>query len=240
MKATTMTKTLLATALAATLGMAGSGAWAATFPDFQVQEGSVPGSVPHSFTADKITGNYVEVITFTPTTATTGTFNVSLLWLAGQFVADDGTTPVNPVEMNNFEPIGYQLYATYTGSGSYAASGAVTTFTNTPDTGALNVYIDPLSNSTKGPNPANGSVTWSINNNADDYKIAFGTPTGGTGTLDPSLPTCSPGINCGSFGTSTTFNLTGPDRSISSSRFRSTACRSNRVSSMTSSRLARS
>jgi hypothetical protein len=211
MKKVTMTKTLLATALVATLGIAGSGAWAATFPDFQVQEGSVPGSAPHSFTADKITGNYVEVITFTATTATTGTFDVSLLWLAGQFVADDGTSPVNPVEMNNFEPIGYQLYAKYNGSGTYSASGAVTTFTNTPGTGALSVYIDPLSDSTKGSNPPNGATPWTINNNGEDYLIAFGTPTGGTGTLDPSLPTCGGGgINCGSFGTSTTFNLTAP------------------------------
>ena len=119
-----------------------------------------------------------------------GTFDVSLLWLAGQFVADDGTSPVNPVEMNNFEPIGYQLYAKYNESGTYSASGAVTTFTNTPGTGALSVYINPLSVHQRVESTQRCD-SWTINNNGEDYLIAFGTPTGGSaGRLDPTLPTC--------------------------------------------------
>src|SRR5690606_220471 len=40
-----------------------------------------------------------------------------------------------------------------------------------------------------------------------DELLATGTPLAGSGTLDPSLPTCVNGINCGSFGTSTSFAL---------------------------------
>jgi hypothetical protein len=214
MKAVSMTKTLCATALAATLGIASSGAWAAPFPDFQVQEGSVPGASTHLFTADKITGNYVEVITFTPTSLTTGTFEVSLQWSAGQFVANDGTTAVN-TQLGSFGSSGYDLYALYMGTGTYSTSlTGVTTFTNTPGVGSLNVWIDPDLDTTFTP-PLNGSSPWTTGGTGDpDYLIATGTPTGGQGTLDPNLTTCSgtggSGINCGSFGTSTSFALTGP------------------------------
>ncbi|MDV7393681.1 hypothetical protein RZS08_20055, partial [Arthrospira platensis SPKY1] len=73
-------KSLAFTAVAATLGLGSTSAMAIAFPDFTVDEGSVPGSVANTFTADKITGNYVEVITFNFLTATTGSFDVALRW----------------------------------------------------------------------------------------------------------------------------------------------------------------
>jgi len=58
---------LVQAGLVAAMATASAASMAAVFPDFQVAEGSVPGSSVHNFTADKITGNYVEIVTFTPT-----------------------------------------------------------------------------------------------------------------------------------------------------------------------------
>ena len=206
---TIFSKTLLAAALTGALGLASSGAMAqVNFPDFRVTETSVPGAASGSFTADKITGNYTEVITFSG-----NTFNVSLLWNAGQFVANNGTSPV-PTQLGQTGSTisqQYGMYALYTGSGtvSSGANGA-TTFNFTPG-GSLQVFIDPSTNSTFNQ-PANGSTAWTVSNNSDDYLIATGVPTSGQGTLNPSLSTCTngtgAGINCGSFGSSTSFNLT--------------------------------
>jgi len=207
MKANTMTKSLIAAAFATAVGFASTSAMAVSYPDFTVQEGSVPGSVANTFTADKITGNYVEVITFGA-----GTFTVSLKWQAGQFVANDGTTPITTSQLNNFGTGGYGVYALYQGSGTFSTSGAITTFTDTPGTGSIDVWIDPLSDTTFTA-PASGSDPWVTGNTGDpDYLIATGTPLGGQGQLDPALTTCTAsggsGINCGSFGTTTSFALT--------------------------------
>ena len=206
-----MSKTLLACALSGAFAMASTGAFAQTtttnpFPDFTVNEGSVPGAIANTLTADKITGNYDEIITFSG-----NTFQVSLLWNAGQFVANNGTTPVS----SQLSPTGgtanqYGLYALYTGNGTFSTSGGKTTFNFTPG-GSLSVYIDPNSNTTFNK-PGSGAAPWTTGSNSDDYLIATGIPTSGQGTLDPTLSTCGSaggsGINCGSFGSSTTFNLT--------------------------------
>jgi hypothetical protein len=204
------TRTFLAAAVASIAGFASAGAVAAVFPDFQVQEGSVgSGSVSNLFTADKITGNYVEVITFTPTGVGTGTFDVSLKWQAGQFVADDGTNPLT-TQLGSFGAGGYGLYALYQGSGTFSTSGSVTTFTTTAGVGSLNAWLDPLSDTTLSA-PADGTTAWTRASILDDILIATGTPLGGQGKLDPTLSTCVGGINCGSFGTSTSFSLTQPE-----------------------------
>jgi hypothetical protein len=207
-----MTKTLLACALTGAFAMAGSSAFAQTtttlFPDFTVNEGSVSGATANRLTADKITGNYDEIITF----GANNTFQVSLLWNAGQFVANNGTTPV-PSQLGqtgSTTTSQYGLYALYTGNGTFTTSGGKTTFNFTPG-GSLSVYIDPNTNTTFNK-PANGGTAWTTSNSADDYLIATGLPTSGQGTLDPTLSTCGTsggaGINCGSFGATSTFALT--------------------------------
>jgi hypothetical protein len=207
-----MSKTLLACALTGALGLVSSGAMAQTFPDFQITEGSVPGAGANTFTADKVTGNFTEVITFSGST-----FNVSLLWNAGQFVANNGSTAV-PSQLGQTGSAAasqYGLYALYTGSGTFSsgASGS-TTFNFTPG-GNLSVFIDPSTNTTF-VQPANGATAWTTASGSDDILIATGTPTSGQGTLDPTLSTCTGGggggINCGSFGASSTFNLTTAGR----------------------------
>ena len=194
--------------LIAAMATASAGSMAAVFPDFQVSEGSVPGSAVHTFTADKITGNYVEIVTFTPTGLGTGTFDTSIKWQAGQYVANDGTTPVT-TQLGSFGSAGYGLYALLQGSGTFSTSGTgVTTFNFNPG-GSLNVWIDPNAD-TSFTAPATGAGAWTTGNTGDpDYLIANGALFGGQGTLDPTLSTCTGGgINCGSFGTSTSFLLT--------------------------------
>jgi hypothetical protein len=196
-------KTLFACLMTGALTMASAGASAAIFADFIVNEGSVNKAKEHLVSADKITGNYNEVITFNRD----NTFNVSLLWQAGQFVGDNGAHPVAS-QLGSLSKEQYQLYALFQGSGTVSTSGGVSTFSFIP-AGSLQVFIDPNSN-TKFTEPLTGSTTFKRTANGDDYLIATGVPTFGKGTLDPSLSTCGgdQGINCGSFGSSTTFELT--------------------------------
>jgi hypothetical protein len=56
---------------------------------------------------------------------------------------------------------------------------------------------------------------FTLANAGTDVLIATGKPLAGQGTLDPMLSTCSghpggQGINCGSFGSTTSFALTSP------------------------------
>ena len=207
-------KSLMVAACSAALACFSTGATAQVFPDFTVTEGnpaSTPGAFPLSFTADKITGNYVEVITFGPG----NTFQVSLRWNAGQYVANNGVTPVvsNLGASDPANPFAnqYGLYALFTASGTFAPGpGGTTSFTFNPGGGSsLQVFTDPSTN-TLFTAPASGAAPWTTANAGDDILIATGAALAGAGTLDPSLPTCGPGggINCGSFGTTTSFALT--------------------------------
>jgi hypothetical protein len=193
---------LIQASMIAAMATVSAGASAVAFPDFQVTEGSVPGSAANTFTADKITGNYVEVVTFDGA----GNFATSIKWQAGQFVANDGTTPLT-TQLGSFGSGGYGLYGLLQGSGTYNTVAGVTTFTFNPG-GSLAVWIDPDANTTFTA-PATGNLAWTTGNTGDpDYQIASGAMIDGVGTLDPSLQSCDPGINCGSFGTTTSFLLT--------------------------------
>ena len=199
----TIKKAILAAALTAAFSSAASAA--GIYPEFTVTETVVPGASPNVvLNADKITGNYTEIFSVTGA----NTFSVSLVWQAGQFVGNDGTTPLAN-QLGLFSPNQYGMYALYQGSGTFTTSGAgVTTFTSTPGVGSLSLYLDPTSNTTFTA-PASGLAPWITALNADDLLVATGVPGAGAGTLDPTLSTCgNGGINCGSFGTSSTFSLT--------------------------------
>jgi hypothetical protein len=202
-------KTLLTRTLAGVFTLATSGAIAQSFPDFTVNEISVPGASSSTVSADKITGNYTEVLTFNGSPSN-GTFDVALRWNAGQFVANNGSTPVAS-QLGGITPNQYGLYALYRGSGTYTTTGSLTTFIYNP-TGSLSVFLDPASNTTF-TQPGTGTTPFITGNNSDDIALANGITTTGQGQLDPSLPTCpaaggsGSGINCGNFGVNTTFNL---------------------------------
>jgi hypothetical protein len=197
-------KTLLAVAVTAVCALGSNAAMAqsALFPDFTVQ---IPGTTGTAgqFVADKMTGNYTEIINFAA-----NTFNVSLYWKAAAFVANDGTNSLDAGTTRL--GVDYNIYALYTASGTVSASDTATTFTFLPGSGALTVYKDPQrdTNFTAPPNPSTADFT-SVGA-GNDIVLATGAPLAGQGTLDPNLSTCGVGggINCGSFGSTTSFVLT--------------------------------
>jgi hypothetical protein len=196
-------KSILACSVAAASLFAGASASAATFNPFVVDPTGPAVNAP--FTADKITGNYTEVATFN----SDGTFNVSLYWNAGQFVTGGGNVGLPAITTGlGFD---YGVYAVYTASGVVGGSGSATTFTFLPGTGTLSLYLDDNVNTVvaAGGTPTTGTGAFTFNGTSDDILLATGNPLSGLGTLDPTLSTCgSNGINCGSFGTSSTFDLT--------------------------------
>lgn len=191
-----LSKTLIAAAVSATALFATT-ASAATFNPFTVQ----PEGSRAAFVADKITGNYNERATFNDD----GTFDVSLVWSAGQFVSDGGTQPVRGTGLTN----DYGIYALYKASGTFLTVGGLTTFTFAPGSGLLSLYLD-RNNDTNYSLPTLGGDDIIVTSNGDDMLLGSGNPLTGTGELNPTLPTCgvASGINCGSFGASNTFSLT--------------------------------
>lgn len=210
-----LSKKMIAGAAAALSLFATAGAQAATvLPDFVVVP---PGGTQQDdgFTADKITGNYTEVATFNPD----GTFNVSLLWMAGQFVGNDGNTAYSSGDTGLSGD--YGMYATYQASGRFSTnSSGVTTFRFTPGTGSFQLFLDQNNDSISRfgalyytpPATGSGSYQFDAGRVDDDVLLANGEALRGFGTLNPTLPTCQNSdpnaINCGSFGSTTTFSLT--------------------------------
>jgi hypothetical protein len=165
-------KNLLAASVAAATFAAGS-ASAAVFPDFTVDEGSVPGTPASVIIADKINGSYSEVITFGPG----ANFTTSGYADWGQYLINDGTLVVDAELLQS-----YNMYAVFTAAGTVGAPiPGLTTFTAT--TGSFELYIDPNQDTSKTL-PGNGSQPVVLGNTADDYKIAFATNlTSGLGVL---------------------------------------------------------
>lgn len=203
-----VSKSIIACSIAAA-SLFGTAAHAQTEPQFNTFEVDYAG---FNFTADKMTGNYTEVATFTPNAgdATSGTFSVSLLWNAGQFVTGGGNTAVLGTGLNNTDnPNGYGLYALYTAAGTFGIENGRNTFRFAEGSGALAMYLD-VGLDTTFTRPGDGTSAFDRASAGDDRLLARGEPLSGTGVLDPSLPTCGPnGIACGLFGATSDFNLTG-------------------------------
>ncbi|MDY0963412.1 MULTISPECIES: flocculation-associated PEP-CTERM protein PepA [Massilia] len=204
-----LSKTIIACAVAAA-SMVSTTAFADEFNPFEVR----PGGAYANFTADKIIGNYVEIATFNvdPTTRT-GTFNVSLLWNASGFATDGGETAIDNRLTGLGSTGGYGIYATYKASGTVGVDAqGRNTFMFTGG-GDLEMFLDRGAVTTVAGRPTSGTGDFSFNGAGDDLLIGFGSALSGEGTLDPSLSTCTNGnggrgINCGSFGSETTFSLT--------------------------------
>ena len=208
-------KTILAASIAAATIFSGTAA-AAPFNSFTVDP--INGNQAN-FVADKITGNYTETATFNPD----GTFNVALVWTAGQFVGNGGNTAYSAFQTGLGS--NYGLFANYSASGTYTVSGSTTTFNFQPGTGSLNLFLDTDLASAGG-----------------DVLLGTGNPLAGQGTLNPMLSTCSSpsnpngnGINCGSFGASSTFALTaaGSDFFILPNPFYSMSFQSGQLNNFT-------
>ena len=196
-------KTIIAASIAAA-SLFGANASADEFNPFGVN----PVGSYDNFTADKIVGGYSEIATFNDN----GTFDVSLLWNASGFFANGGTLALDGRETGL--GAGYGLYAIYKASGSVGVDAAGrTTFNFLPGSGFLEMYLDTGTITKNGGTPTTGTGDFTLTGNESDVLLASGDPLSGLGTLDPTLSTCTngtggQGINCGSFGSKTSFALT--------------------------------
>ncbi|MEW6760083.1 MAG: flocculation-associated PEP-CTERM protein PepA [Pseudomonadota bacterium] len=206
-----LSKKVIAGAAAALSLFASAGASASTYNQFEIKEPTRS----TAFQADRIIGGYTEVITFNPTDPLNplagGTFDVSLKWSASAFF--NGGPNAVPSLLNAFEnPNGYGLYALYTASGTFSGNGTQTTFNFTQGSGGLTVYMD-LDQNTVFTNPGDGTQAFGRTGISDDIILATGQALSGSGTLDLAKKECpvgnpgDGGINCGSFGSTTGFDL---------------------------------
>lgn len=197
---TTITKTLLASAVAVVCAFSANVASAQTsrFADFTVDPIN---STLANFEADKITGNYVEIAQFNEN----GTFNVNLYWEAAAFVANDGRTQLNASDTGL--SVNYGIYALYSASGTFSTNAnGRTDFNFTPSTGALSLFLDTQNNTEYEEGPGLEFIATAT---GDDRLIATGNPLAGNGFIDPTNPQCASfgGIFCGAFGSRTSFEL---------------------------------
>lgn len=200
-----VSKTILACSFAAASMFAATAAQAVTYNPFTVD----PTGTYANFNADKITGNYTEIATFNQN----GTFNVSLMWNAGQFVTNNGNTEIKAGTSGL--GVGYSIYALYTASGTVSVDGSITSFNFAPGTGAFTFVLD-RNNDTTSIAPTSGSGAFTLALDSDDVVLANGAAISGLGQLNSALPTCgtNQGINCGSFGSTTSFNLTADGKNF--------------------------
>jgi hypothetical protein len=156
-----MKKTLLSMAIAASFGLASASASAiGIFNEFQVSEGSVPGALANTFTADKLNGGYNEVLTINANL----TFDTVAYADWGSFYKNDGADLVTPTQLNGLG--GYGMYTTFSSSGFLTGTG----FSGL--TGSFKIYIDPNQDTTKAL-PGTGAGSIALGGTADDYEIAF-------------------------------------------------------------------
>jgi len=136
------TKRMLAAAALATGIAAGAPALAANYPDFTINENSVPGTSPlgnPALVADRLNGLYTEVFTPTFTGPVSGTFVANATYNISAYYQNDILVP--SLLGCSLAPC-YNLYATLqaTGNFSTAVNGDIT-FTGT--SGNLQLFLDP-------------------------------------------------------------------------------------------------
>lgn len=155
-----MNKKLIKTLAAGALLAASAAGFASpVLNDFKVDPGTAP-----VFTADKLTGNYNEGFTVTGA----NTFVTKAYWDAGQFVKNDGNTPLlaKDTRLNN----DYALYAVFESAGTFAPSGTGTVFTG--GIGSLHLFLDTKLDTTKALG-ASALLPVSLGNTSDDVEIAW-------------------------------------------------------------------
>ena len=195
--------------VAAAVAVMAAGAASATpvYPDFTVNTTALGGGgsmVP--FTANDISGQYHEQLTFTSAT----TFTVALNFTAQGFNYDDTDASLTTSLTGGQTGLGvnYGLFALFNGTGTYSTSGGVTTF-NLDNGGALQLVYDKGDNATFNA-PASPGLGYTLNNHGDTLTVlGNGLSTSGSGSESCTAPNL-----CGSFGQANSFGLTGPGSSF--------------------------
>ncbi|RZJ85214.1 MAG: flocculation-associated PEP-CTERM protein PepA [Massilia sp.] len=205
MKAT-FSKSILAGAIAVASLFAGSAQAQVVYPDFTVQKPGTGTAPSGQFVADKIVSNYIERIAFSNVDANgQGTFTVDLFFDLENFIGNNGKTSVDNTGLNS----AYDVYGFYTATGTFGpnTAGNGTTFTFLPGAGSsLSVWLDRNNNTSLSS--GDGVVIGDYANRADDTLLATGVGVTGEGNLTPTTFNCQNDIECGSFGSITTFELT--------------------------------
>lgn len=192
-----LSKTLIGASILAGLSVVSTNVLAADFPDFKINDTAYGGTEAGTTNFDVVAGDYFE------TTEITGanTFQTSLLFDINSF--KDSQVPGSSYIFG-----GYNMYARYQAGGTFTTDAAGTHFvfdgSGTADT--LELWIDDNNDTTFGGFPVDGSTLFSRANFGDDVLLATGETLFGNG--DQS---CSNSNNCGSYGVTTSFNLTSPD-----------------------------
>ena len=192
-------KKLLSAALVAGSMLVASAASA--FPIFTVDSTLYGGRI---FQADRLTGGYEEVVTFT----SASTFDASILIQLGQYFITGNPTAIPGTGLGSSAG-NYGLYALFNGSGTFTPTSGGATFALNPG-GPLSLYLDPNGAfgsplTTTFVTPAVGGTPYGRVNFTDDILLATGSSQFGDGNL-----TCTGSSNnCGSFGQTTSFNLIG-------------------------------
>lgn len=167
-----MKKSLLTVAMGAALGVASMQVSAGEFLDFTVDEASVVGTdiiIPSvSFVADKINGSYVEVLTVDLGFNFTSQAFVSFT----SFLSAEGSVAVTE-SMLGANPLlgGYNMYATFSASGSATSSG----FSGA--SGLFELFIDKDQDTkvTAWDAQSAAGTDLALLGTIDDYKIATST-----------------------------------------------------------------
>ena len=170
-----MKKTLLSLAMTAVAGFAAMPASASVlsypFPNFTVNEGSVPGTPANTFTADAFSGTYGEMVNVNSlglNGCVSVCFTSSAYLDVGSFGKNNNADLVAPVYLNGFEPNAYKMYAVFD------SVGVVINGTQYQGvSGSFKLYIDPSSDTTKAMVSAFAAPT--LGNTSDDYLIASST-----------------------------------------------------------------
>lgn len=145
---------------------------AAEFMDFQVSEGSVPGTPDNTFWADKLNGGYTEMVSLTSAT----TFSAQAYATFGQYMANEATVDVDSFVSTPDAAGGYRLYALFNATGTFSG----TSFTGV--TGQFTLYIDPDRNTTFSL--TDGIVAPTLGGDGEDYEIgSTSTLVNGSGDL---------------------------------------------------------
>lgn len=111
-----------------------------------IQEGAITGASPNVVIVDQLSGQYDEVVTLTPATASTGSFVTEAIFNAGNWFrngANAGSQIGLPEAL--FGGSGYGLYVKFSQAGTYSVGPAGTRFTGFAG-GQLEIWADPKQN----------------------------------------------------------------------------------------------
>ncbi|MCK9688589.1 flocculation-associated PEP-CTERM protein PepA [Scleromatobacter humisilvae] len=198
MKSFPFARSVIAAALAVVSGLASA---TSVYPDFTVDTSALGGGGKlGTFTANDISGQYHEQLTFTSAT----TFVVTLDFVAQGFNHDD-TDPALSTSLNGGQTglgVNYGLLAILNATGTYSTSGGVTTFALTPGGSLTLTYDDGAAASFVAPASPGGSYTIAANGDTLTT-LATGAAMMGNGSENCTAPNL-----CGSFGQQDSFALT--------------------------------